>query len=252
MKGWRGFVSRGLSQAWGMAGRVTGVRPGLRILMYHAIGTPIPEDRLGLYTLTPSRFLEQMRALAANAAIPVRSFADAAGVTQGVAITFDDGYRDGLSEAAPLLVELGLPFSVFVTTAYIRSGDRLYLSPHELCELAQCPGATIGSHGVTHVKLSECSETELHRELVDSRNYLEDLLQKPVTTLSYPHGAVDLRVRSAAEQAGYVLAACSRFGTNLDERDPLMLRRTDIWSDDDGEVFRSKILGNWDWMGWRV
>lgn len=252
MRGWRGLISKGLSQTWGMTGRVIGTRPGLRILMYHAIGTPIPDDRLGLYTLAPLRFLKQMKMIAANTAIPVRSFAEAAGVAQGIAITFDDGYRDGLTEAAPLLVELRLPFSVFVTTAYIRSGDQLYLSPHELCELAKCPGATIGSHGVTHVKLSQCSDAELHRELFDSRSYLEDLLQQPVTTLSYPHGAVDHRVRTAAEQAGYVLAACSRFGTNLDDRDPLMLRRTDIWSDDDDDVFRSKIVGNWDWMGWRT
>lgn len=220
--------------------------------MYHAVGTPIPEDRLGLYTLSPSRFSEQMHAVAASGSIPVRSFPEAAKATQGLAITFDDGYRDGLTEAAPVLVELNLPFTVFVTTAFVRSGNRIYLSPQELRELAQCHGATIGSHGATHAKLSECSDEALRKELVDSRHYLEDLLQRPVTTLSYPHGAVDRRVRDAVERAGYSLAASSRFGTNHDDRDPLILKRTDIWSDDGLSEFRSKMSGNWDWLGWRT
>ena len=252
VRGWRGLFARGLSGGWGLARRASCVRPGFRVLMYHAIGTPIPEDRLGLYTLSPALFSEQMRVVAANATMPVRSFADAAEAAQGVAITFDDGYRDGLTEAAPVLAELGLPFTVFVTTAYVRSGDRIYLSPQELRELAQCPGATIGAHGATHAKLSQCTDVELQRELVDSRHYLEDLLQKPVTTMSYPHGAVDRRVRDAAGRAGYLLGACSRFGTNLDNRDPLILKRTDIWSDDGVNAFRSKMDGNWDWMGLRT
>jgi hypothetical protein len=70
--------------------------------------------------------------------------------------------------------------------------------------------------------------------------------------MSYPHGAVDRRVRDAAGRAGYLLGACSRFGTNLDNRDPLILKRTDIWSDDGVNAFRSKMDGNWDWMGLRT
>jgi peptidoglycan/xylan/chitin deacetylase (PgdA/CDA1 family) len=105
---------------------------------------------------------------------------------------------------------------------------------------------------VSHARLVECPDATLRNELADSRSYLEDLLQRPVTTLSYPHGAADRRVRDAAEAAGYELAACSRFGTNRGDRDPLLLLRTDIWSVDGLDVFRSKVAGNWDWMGWRT
>jgi peptidoglycan/xylan/chitin deacetylase (PgdA/CDA1 family) len=220
--------------------------------MYHAVGTPIPEDSLGLYTLAPERFGEQMRAVAEDTSMPVRNFGEAAGAAQGLAITFDDGYRDALTAAAPLLAGLGLPFTVFVTTDYVRSGDRIYLTPQELRELAACPGATIGSHGVSHARLVECPDATLRNELTDSRSYLEDLLQRSVTTLSYPHGATDSRVRDAVEAAGYELAACSRFGTNRGDRDPLLLKRTDIWSVDGFDEFRSKVAGDWDWMGCRA
>jgi peptidoglycan/xylan/chitin deacetylase (PgdA/CDA1 family) len=235
-----------------MAQRIGRVQPGFRILMYHAVGTPIPEDRLGLYTLAPENFAGQVQAVAEDTSMPVRNFGEAADAAQGLAITFDDGYRDALTAAAPLLARFGLPFTVFVTTDYVRSGDRIYLTPQELRELAACPGATIGSHGVSHARLVECPDATLRNELADSRSYLEDLLQRPVTTLSYPHGAADRRVRDAAEAAGYELAACSRFGTNRGDRDPLLLLRTDIWSVDGLDVFRSKVAGNWDWMGWRT
>ena len=39
-------------------------RPGLRILMYHAIGTPIEGDVRCLYNITFARFEMQMRYLA--------------------------------------------------------------------------------------------------------------------------------------------------------------------------------------------
>lgn len=42
-----------------------------------------------------------------------------------VAITFDDGYADTLEVALPLLVEAGLPATVFVATDYVEDPDRV-------------------------------------------------------------------------------------------------------------------------------
>ncbi|MFN2599458.1 MAG: polysaccharide deacetylase family protein, partial [Pyrinomonadaceae bacterium] len=138
-----------------------------------------------------------------------------------VAVTLDDGYKDNLYAAAPVLLKYGIPFTVFVVSSYVRDGSREYLSPSELMELAGLPGATVGSHGATHRPLAGCDDRTLRRELYGSRSRLEDITGKPVTFLSYPYGSVDRRIRDAAERAGYTRGGCSSFGMNERNRDPL-------------------------------
>ncbi|MGN6496840.1 MAG: polysaccharide deacetylase family protein [Tsuneonella sp.] len=58
--------------------------------------------------------------------IPLDTLADALGSGPAprfaTAITFDDGYRDNLTTAAPILAEFGLPATMFVSTGHIDSG----------------------------------------------------------------------------------------------------------------------------------
>ena len=59
----------------------------------------------------------------------------------------------------------------------------------------------IGSHGVTHTKLTELSDKELINELVSSKHFLEDIIGREVHTISYPHGAINSRVKKAVAKA---------------------------------------------------
>ncbi len=235
---------------------VSWLRPpadGLRVLMYHAIGTPALGDTLGLFSLSPERFRHHMVLLAGWTQGKVVAF-DTASITGTgcrVAITFDDGYLDNLEVAAPMLCELGLPFTVFVTSEFVRSGKAGFLSPTGLRALAALPGAQIGAHGANHVALTQCDETTLRNELTSSRHYLEDVLGGEVRTLAYPYGAADRRVRDAALAVGYQLGACSLAGINQPARDPLLLARTEIVSFDSKRVFAQKLRGDWDWYRWR-
>ncbi len=228
-------------------------RPGLRVLVYHALGTPADGDALGIYSIVPARFESHMRYLATHhreSLVPLGAAA-LTGDRLRVALTFDDGYRDNWIVAAPLLQELDIPFTVFVCTGAVARRRAGFLSLRELRALASQPGVSIGSHGVSHIRLTECDERRLREELVDSKNFLEDIGGREVVLLSYPHGAVDRRVRDAAASAGYLLGTCSHFDYNPSGRDPLVLCRTDIWADDDVPVFEEKLRGDWDWMRWR-
>lgn len=227
-------------------------RPGLRILMYHAIGTPIEGDVRGLYNMPFEQFEKQMRYLAQHYKEHLVPLGHTAfkGDSLGITLTFDDGYRDNLSVAAPLLVELGIPFTVFICTGSVAERKAGFLSPEDVRELAGLPGARIGSHTISHPRLTECDDRQLSEELVGSKLYLEDLLGSKVDLLSYPHGAVNDRVRSMAEKTGYSIGASSRFDINRTVRNTLLLCRTDIWANDDISIFEKKLQGDWDWIRW--
>jgi len=247
-------VARSISE---VIGTVSWVRPpanGLRVLMYHAIGSPALGDSLGLFSLSAQRFSEHMTLLSAWQDGTVVDFCQTALAQNGcrIAITFDDGYLDNLEVAAPVLVALGLPFTVFVTSEFVRNNAKGFLSSAALRDLAALPGARIGAHGASHIALSQCDDQTLRDELVSSRHYLEDVIGREVNTMAYPYGAADRRVRAAAEAAGYRLGACSLAGTNDSGRDPLLLARTEIVSHDNKRVFSQKLRGDWDWYRWRT
>lgn len=62
------------------------------------------------------------------------------------------------------------------------------MTPVELRRLAASPWVTIGAHTVHHAALSALSEPQQRQEIFSSRGELERLIDKPVTTFSYPFG----------------------------------------------------------------
>ena len=107
----------------------------LRILVYHRVGSPETEKDLldpALLNARPEMFDRQMQllkeqyhvvsldelllALASNRTLPARS----------VMVTFDDGYRDFLETAWPVLSELQIPAVLFVATGYLAGEGQLF------------------------------------------------------------------------------------------------------------------------------
>ena len=166
----------------------------------------------------------------------------------GITITFDDGYRDTLTIAAQTLAEKKLPFTVFVSSANITSGDSKFLNRHELIELSNISGATIGSHGHAHTHLAKMSSQDVTRDLKHSKDWLEQIVQKPVTTLSYPHGSYNNDVVRIASEIGFEFAATSKWGVFEVGTKKLEIPRIDVWSQDSRKVLQQKLLGQWEWI----
>lgn len=221
--------------------------------MYHSVGTPLAFDTYGI-SIVPELFERHMAILAKGKMGQVVGLAEGLlhPATLRIAITFDDGYRDNLYVAAPILLKYRLPFTVFVTSSFVQSRAREYLLPEDLRELAALPGVTVGSHGVTHRALADCNETALDFELRESRRYLESVTGRPIRSVAYPHGSVNRRVVQAAKQIGYEIGVCSRFAINKDQsRDLLLLCRSEVLAADTERVFLQKLRGDWDWCRWR-
>lgn len=222
---------------------------GIRILSYHAVGTKVDGDVNGIYSLKTNEFrmhCDLIEQFSEQHAMPIVPFGTTS--ENGITITFDDGYADALSVVGPELSKRKIPFHVFVSPGKAKSNDQRYLSPVELVELASISGATIGAHGYSHVPLTKLSETEMFQELTKSRDSLEQTLQSPIHTMSYPFGIVNDVVRNATEKAGFTEAACSKWGFVSPNTDRLMQPRVDIWSGDSKRAYLQKLAGTWNWF----
>jgi peptidoglycan/xylan/chitin deacetylase (PgdA/CDA1 family) len=107
-------VARLTAAARRMTGRIDPV-----ILMYHRVASP-QVDPWGL-AVTPERFAGHMRVIC-DRRQPVTLGWLASELSAGrrpsrvVAVTFDDGYRDVLLNAKPVLDRLGVPATMFIAT----------------------------------------------------------------------------------------------------------------------------------------
>jgi peptidoglycan/xylan/chitin deacetylase (PgdA/CDA1 family) len=118
-----------------------------------------------------------------------------------VALTFDDGFRDNLTVAVPMLEKYSMPATVFVTPGFI--GNESYLSREELGELSRHPLITIGAHGLWHRHFTHLRADEARRELWEARRALEEITDQKVNLMAWPYGECDARVEQLADECGY-------------------------------------------------
>jgi len=212
--------------------------------MYHSISSL--DAPIEIYALPERRFLQHVALLAESVEHGANQVVDLVDDTlAGISITFDDGYSDTLTIASRPLVENKLPFTVFVTVANITSGDSKYLTKSQLVELSNLPGATIGSHGLSHCKLGELNESQTLDELKNSKDWLEQAISKPVVTMSYPHGSYNSNTLRLVAEVGYKYATTSRWGFYQTGTSPLEIPRLDVWGRDNRRTLDQKLAGKW-------
>jgi peptidoglycan/xylan/chitin deacetylase (PgdA/CDA1 family) len=208
----------------------------LPVLMYHRIGPVLPTLPAVTRSLTvsPQDFAAQMAWLHTHSYHAVSALQAFDALEYGkrlpskpVLITFDDGYRDVLWQAAPVLHRLHMPAIEFVITDRISGSDSSFLTWPELAHLERL-GVAIGSHTVHHLDLTSLSSSATWTELHVSRSTLEQHLGHPVQWLAYPAGRENPSVVALAQQAGYVLALTTQPGSAQSATNPLTLHRYEV------------------------
>lgn len=225
------------------------------ILMYHSIAADGPEA-LRPYRVTPAQFAEQLKYLRRHGYHSI-SLDEWAGCMAGrqpargrpVIITFDDGYKDFVTTAAPLLEAADFRAVVFVVTDKTggvadwddHAGPPLPLMGWDDLRGLEARGFAIGSHTTAHRDLTRLSDGEIVRDGEAARNTLGRELGHPVDCIAFPWGLSDGRVRAALAQAGY------RIGVSVETRrsalsdEPGCLPRIEIFGDDDLDSFARKL-----------
>jgi peptidoglycan/xylan/chitin deacetylase (PgdA/CDA1 family) len=122
-------------------------------------------------------------------------------------LSFDDGFRNVLENAAPILSARGIPALMLVPSALIGT----YWGPIEMLDWAgvrelRNAGFTIGSHARTHSRLAELSPRDLRAEVADSKEEIENRIGDSCKYFSWPFGGRgDLgdRARAYLVESGY-------------------------------------------------
>ncbi len=173
------------------------------VLYYHAV----PQMQRQNFARQMKRLRRWAQPWALDAPVPR--------VPRWVGISFDDAYESVWENAVPELQRLAIPFTVFVPTgslgrrpSWIHSDRHPFwqervMTPERIRELATLPLVTLGSHTVSHPRLSQLLPAEAARELKDSKHALEDLTGRPVELFSFPHGDWTPQLVDLAQAAGY-------------------------------------------------
>lgn len=163
-----------------------------------------------------------------------------------VLLTFDDGFEDFYSVAAPQLAQRNLPGTIFVITdrasKLLPPNGESFLTWDQIEELAS-RGITIGSHTCSHPKLRNLPIDEVARELTESRIAILKHVSQSDVPLSYPFGQTSEEISRLAEASGYCCAIDGDQGLNARDRASFDLSRTVIASDDDLATFAARVSG---------
>jgi len=163
---------------------------------------------------------------------------------KAVLITFDDGYRDTLENALPVLQKHGHPAVAFIPVAYMEDETPL---PHEarlvergvrnrtldwgLMRELDANGVRVESHGIAHRPLAEVTLDEAVREIAVSKLKLEEKLGRPVRAYAYVKGSeahFHPVHESILKQAGYEIAFTTISRANGSNTNPFRLGRYNV------------------------
>jgi peptidoglycan/xylan/chitin deacetylase (PgdA/CDA1 family) len=222
-------------------------RATLRVLMYHKVND-IPDNPTTVPVAYFDEQLAQLRDLGYEVVdldAVLDHYVDGTPLpNRAVLITFDDGYRDTLENALPVLEKHGYKAVIFVPVAYMEDAMPL---PHEsllvergvrnptldwgLMRELDAAGVRVESHGIAHRPLAEVSLDEAVREIAVSKLTLEEQLGRPVRAYAYVKGS-EAHFRpvheSILKQAGYEIAFTSISRSNGFETNPFRLGRYNV------------------------
>ncbi len=198
--------------------------PRFKVLAYHSI---YPQSR-DPFEVSAEMFRKQMEILVEEKCRIISLEQSLDELRSGritnktIVITFDDGFRSLRDHAFPLLEQYQFPATVFVPFDFIGGIDSFsyekprqnykLLSQAEI-EFSMGKGFSYGSHTMSHSDLTRLSDERLSYELNASKRYLNERLGTKFSTLAYPFGMFDERVKRAAMNAGYACCVC--FGNIL-------------------------------------
>jgi len=213
------------------------------ILMYHHIRIPPPgAKRLErTLTVTPIDFYQQMKALYERGyrTISLKELFSGKWEKKFI-VTFDDGYKDVIEEAYPILASFGFKATIFVIVNEI--GKPGHLDWQDI-KFLESQGWEVGSHTLNHLNLTHLSTQDMWKEIYMSKSILEKKLGHPIDFISYPSGRFNDEVIKLVQLAGYKGAVSTIPGRVNKVEDIYKLKRVRVNGGTPLSFFIEKVIG---------
>ncbi|WP_294093537.1 polysaccharide deacetylase family protein [uncultured Cetobacterium sp.] len=175
-----------------------------------------------------------------------------------IMLTFDDGYKDNYENAFPILKKYQ-----FKGIIYILDGVKYnkwdvddknnpekefpLMNAEELLEM-QKYGIEFGGHTSTHPKLAELSLENVKKEIILSKNNIENLVGKELLSFAYPYGSLNEDVKKIAQESGYQFAVATDSGSITFSDDLFEIRRVGIFPTNNLFNFKRKVSGRYNFI----
>lgn len=238
------------------------------VLMYHRVITA--EEEKGTYDtyVTKENFEKQMRYIKENG-YEVINFYD---IENGefkrrfdenkkyVIITFDDGYKDNLINALPILKKFNLKAVLFFITDISynkwdidvenrpKEKDFKLMNLEEIKEFYASGLIEIGGHTTSHLDMPTIDDYILKKDLEISKKKIEKITGKKAISFAYPWGRNNEKSRKLVKDVGYQFAVSTESGSPCFSDNLFEIQRVGIYSKDDMEKFKKKLSGNYPFM----
>jgi peptidoglycan/xylan/chitin deacetylase (PgdA/CDA1 family) len=137
------------------------------------------------------------------------------------------GLIDDLAKAAKVVIPPG-------------AAKNLFLTWREAREML-AGGIELGSHGITHANLTKLTLPSAENEIINSKKIIEEKLQTPVLSFSYPNGDFSRELGEIVKKSGYMYAAIVDGRLVNNKSNPFELPRVSGY--EDFNSFKSGISG---------
>jgi peptidoglycan/xylan/chitin deacetylase (PgdA/CDA1 family) len=151
-----------------------------------------------------------------------------------VGITFDDGFRNNLTHALPILKKYGHSATCYIISRKVGETiewdfnkdtlENTLMNKDEIIEWID-EGMEIGAHTQNHVHLADCDVEIAKQEIQQSRSDLETQFNCPINHFCYPYGSYNNKIVDIVNKAGYKTATTTKKGRVEGKVDLLELPR---------------------------
>ena len=187
------------------------------IMLHHVSDLPVFKS-LEPYSISRSKFISLLDYIETNnfKTINFYDIINEKCSPKDVIITFDDCSRELWNFAIPELIKRDMKAVFYIPTGYINSFNEWdvnegksqvnFFNEQEIIEISKYSNFEIGSHSVTHRKLTQLNSVEVLQELIHSKKELERITKKEVVSFAHPFGELPLDNKKLLAKAGYLFA----------------------------------------------